>query len=156
MSGVEEVKPQFSEEKYSRINFRLYYISWLFSLLAVLMSFYYSEVRHFALCSLCWYQRAFMLSLAFLIATGILLRDHKLPVYVLPMSGFGVLLATYQVLLQAGFLSNRFFPCTVGSPCVLGYTSYFGFITIPMQALAGFAFITITMIASLYFSSRKS
>ncbi|MBI2034293.1 MAG: disulfide bond formation protein B, partial [Candidatus Levybacteria bacterium] len=75
------------------------YIAWVQSIAATLISLYYSEVRHFAPCILCWYQRIMMYPLIIIIAVGILRKDKKLYQYVLPMSIIGMLIAFYQILL---------------------------------------------------------
>lgn len=122
------------------------YIAWIQTLIAVLSSLYFSEVRHFAPCILCWYQRIFMYPLAIIIPVGILRRDKKLYEYVLPLSILGLLVAFYQVLLGAGILSERLAPCTQGVSCTTKYVSYFGFVTIPVLSLAAFALITVCML----------
>lgn len=128
------------------IQKNIVYIAWIQTLIAVLSSLYFSEIRHFAPCILCWYQRIFMFPLAIIIPVGILRRDKKLYEYVLPLSILGLLIAFYQVLLQVGILSERLAPCTQGVSCTVKYVSYFGFITIPVLSLAAFALITVCML----------
>lgn len=122
------------------------YIAWIQTLIAVLSSLYFSEIRHFAPCILCWYQRIFMYPLAIIIAVGILRRDKKLYEYVLPLSVLGLLVAFYQVLLQIGLLSEALAPCTLGVSCTAKYVSYFGFVSIPVMSFAAFSIITICML----------
>lgn len=127
------------------------YLAWFQSLLAMLGSLYYSEIRHFVPCTLCWYQRILIYPLVIIIAVGILRKDKKLYQYVLPFSILGVLVSLYQVLLQQGIIISSAAPCSVGVSCALGYTKYFGFITIPMMSLAAFILITSCFV----FISRK-
>lgn len=122
------------------------YIAWVQSIAATLGSLYFSEARHFTPCILCWYQRIFMYPLTIIIAVGILRRDKKLYQYVLPMSVIGMFIALYHILLQKGILPDSVAPCVLGASCKTGYTSYFGFITIPMLSLSAFAVITICML----------
>ncbi|RME55719.1 MAG: disulfide bond formation protein B, partial [Caldilineae bacterium] len=60
------------------------YIALIAAWTAMLGSLYFSEVRGFVPCELCWYQRILMYPLAGVIALGILRRDSQLPFLVLP------------------------------------------------------------------------
>lgn len=122
------------------------YVAWFQSLMALIGSLYYSEIRHFVPCTLCWYQRILIYPLVIIIAVGIVRKDKKLYQYVLPFSVTGSLVALYQVLLQQGIIVSSAAPCSFGVSCALGYTKYFGFITIPMMSLAAFLLITACMV----------
>ncbi|MBI3443069.1 disulfide bond formation protein B [Candidatus Woesebacteria bacterium] len=122
------------------------YIAWMQALVATLGSLYFSEVRHFSPCILCWYQRILMYPLVLIIAVGILKKDKGLHDYVLPMSILGLLIALYHVLLEKGILPEAVAPCTLGASCTIKYVGYFGFITIPVMSLTAFIVITMCMI----------
>lgn len=122
------------------------YLAWIQSIAATLGSLYYSEIRHFTPCVLCWYQRIFMYPLVIIIAVGILRRDKKLYQYVLPMSILGWFIAFYHILLQKGVLPESIAPCVIGASCATKYTGYFGFITIPVMSLAAFSGIILCML----------
>ncbi len=122
------------------------YIAWIQSIIATFISLYYSEIRQYAPCTLCWYQRIFMYPLVIIIAVGILLKDRHLPSYVLPMSILGWSIAFYHVLLQKGILPESVAPCVLGASCAIDYTGYFGFITIPIMSLTAFTVIIICML----------
>lgn len=121
------------------------YIAWVQALVATLGSLYFSEIRHFTPCLLCWYQRILMYPLVIIIAVGILRKDKFLYQYVLPLSIIGVFVAFYQVLLQESILPERVAPCSLGVSCLTKYVMFFGFITIPVMSLAAFLVITICM-----------
>lgn len=122
------------------------YIAWTQSIAATLGSLYYSEIRHFTPCVLCWYQRIFMYPLVIVILVGILRKDTKVYHYVLPMSILGWFIALYHILLQKGILSEAIAPCTIGASCTVKYTGYFGFITIPVMSFTAFTVITLCMV----------
>jgi disulfide bond formation protein DsbB len=122
------------------------YIAWIQSIAALLGSLYYSEIRHFTPCTLCWYQRILMYPLVIIIVVGILRKDTHLHQYVLPLSILGWFIALYHVLLQKGILAESIAPCAIGASCVTKYTGYFGFITIPVMSLTAFTVITICML----------
>lgn len=121
------------------------YIAWIQTLVAMLGSLYFSEIKHYTPCVLCWYQRILMYPLVAIIAVGILRKDKNLPYYVLPLSGFGLLISGYHVLLQNGILPEAVAPCSIGASCLVKYTGYFGFITIPVMSFAAFLLITVCM-----------
>lgn len=122
------------------------YLAWLQALVATLGSLYFSEIKHFTPCVLCWYQRILMYPLVIIIAVGILRKDKGLYQYVLPMSVLGLLIAFYHVLLQKGIIPESIGPCQLGASCVTKYTGYFGFLTIPVMSLIAFSVITICML----------
>jgi disulfide bond formation protein DsbB len=123
------------------------------AIIATLGSLYFSEIRHFTPCVLCWYQRILMYPLTIIITVGILRRDKELYLYVLPISILGTLIAFYHVLLQKGALPESIAPCTIGASCTTKFIGYFGFITIPIMSLT--AFIVITTCMLIYRSLQK-
>lgn len=128
------------------IKRNIVYLAFVQSIVATLGSLYYSEIRHFVPCVLCWYQRILMYPLIIIIGVGILRKDKKLYQYVLPMSILGTIIATYHVMLQRGILPESVAPCTLGNTCVTNYVGYFGFITIPVMSLTAFVVITVCML----------
>lgn len=122
------------------------YLALIQSIVATLGSLYFSEVKHFTPCTLCWYQRILMYPLVLIISVGILRKDKNLYAYVLPMSVLGGLIALYQVLLQNGILPHSIAPCTLAASCETKYTGYFGFITIPLMSLTAFTVISLCML----------
>jgi len=81
-------------------------------------SLYYSEVRGFIPCTLCWYQRILMYPLVAVILVGMLRRDEGLPLYVLPLSALGMSVSTYHYLLQIGLLTETG-TCKAGVSCTV-------------------------------------
>lgn len=126
------------------------YIALLAAWIAMSGSLYFSEVAGFIPCTLCWYQRILMYPLAAIIAVGILLRDPKLPYYVLPLSLLGQGFSTYHYLLQKTQIFGAETTCKVGVPCTTIWINWFGFVTIPLLALIAFTIITIAMLIAQY------
>jgi len=119
------------------------YLAWLVALTATLGSLYFSEVRHFVPCTLCWYQRILMYPLAIVLGIASYRQDGAVRGYVLPLSVLGMGFATYHVLEQniAGFGAPAL--CRAGIPCNLHYIHWLGFITIPVLSLTAFTLITL-------------
>jgi len=131
------------------------YVAFIQSITATLGSLYFSEIKHFTPCVLCWYQRILMYPLVLIILVGILRKDKLLYQYVLPLSITGWFVAFYHVLLQKGVLPESVAPCTLGASCTIKYTGYFGFLTIPMMSLLAFSVITICMLIYRHYKSKK-
>ena len=126
------------------------YIALLAAWTAMLGSLYFSEVRGFLPCTLCWYQRILMYPLAGLIAFGILRRDWHLPFLVLPFSLFGQGISTYHYLLEKTTIFGAPTACQAGISCITPWINWFGFITIPFLAMIAFLIITIAMLTAYY------
>lgn len=121
---------------------------------AMLGSLYYSEVRRFVPCELCWYQRILMYPLALVLLVGVLRQDKSLPLYVLPFSVLGMGVSSYHYLVQLGVFGQTN-ACTVGVPCNLRYVEYGGFVTIPLMALTAFVLITVGMVGVRWANGRR-
>lgn len=121
------------------------YIAWLVATVATLGSLYFSEIRGFIPCELCWYQRIFMYPLAFILGIATFRSDFTIKKYVLPLSIVGWSISLYHYLVQKvpGFAEIK--PCVNGVPCNAQYINWGGFITIPFLAFTAFTIIIICM-----------
>lgn len=126
------------------------YLALIAAWTAMLGSLYFSEVRGFVPCELCWYQRILMYPLAGVIALGILRWDAQLPYLVLPFSLLGQGVSTYHYLLQKTTLFGESVSCSVGVPCTTVWINWLGFITIPFLAMTAFLIITLAMLVAYY------
>lgn len=122
------------------------YIAWILSFLAMLISLYYSEIKQYPPCVLCWYQRILMYPLVLIIAVGILRKDKGFPLYVLPLSTLGMFIALYHTVLQYGIIPESVTPCALGVSCSVKYVGYLGFITIPLMSFVTFMLISLCMV----------
>jgi disulfide bond formation protein DsbB len=124
------------------------YLAWLVAVVATLGSLYFSEIRGFLPCELCWYQRIAMYPLAIILGIAAYTNDVKISKYVLPLSIIGGLIAFYHYLLEKipGFATVA--PCSKGIPCNVAWINWFGFMTIPFLALVGFILITVFIFLS--------
>lgn len=122
------------------------YFAWITVLISLSVSLYFSEIRLFAPCALCWIQRIAMYPLIVIIGVGIILKDKSLHLYVLPLSIFGIFVATYHNLLNYGVIPEKFAPCQIGVSCTTKYIEWFGFVTIPLLSFIAFLLVTLFMI----------
>jgi disulfide bond formation protein DsbB len=119
---------------------------------AVLGSLFFSEIKGFEPCLLCWWQRIFIFGAAILVWTGDIRKNTLLRTQVIVFSiiGLGVALVhNYIDLIPSSGLDI----CGTGVSCLKRYIDAFGYITIPMMSLTVLlAALTVTLVAR--FSSR--
>ena len=117
---------------------------WTVSLVATLGSLYFSVVRGFEPCTLCWYQRILMYPIILISGVAIFQKNARiaLTTAVFAFVGGGISLYHYG-LQKLSFLSNSA-PACGDVPCTGAYINVFGFITIPFLALIAFTIIFIT------------
>lgn len=122
------------------------YLAWLVALVATLGSLWFSEVRLFVPCTLCWYQRILMYPLVLLLGVAAWRGDAGIVRYALPLSAFGIVVAGYHVLDQK--VPGFGFPgaCRSGVPCSAAYIDWFGFVTIPVLSLTAFVLISAALV----------
>lgn len=107
---------------------------------AVAASFVYSDVIGYQPCTLCWYQRAFWIPTAVILGIAAWRKDRKVIPYVLALAAIGGLIALDHVWLQSG--GTSLIPCDATGPsCDQRFVYEFGYVTIPVMSLTGFAFV---------------
>jgi disulfide bond formation protein DsbB len=124
----------------------LLYGAWVVSLIATLGSLYFSEIKGFIPCELCWYQRILMYPLTLILGIGTFQNDSSVKKFVLPLALIGGSISLMHYLEQKipGFGGIK--PCVSGVPCSAQYINWFGFITIPFLALVAFVIIACCMV----------
>ena len=125
------------------------YFALAVALTATLGSLYFSEIRHYLPCNLCWYQRILMYPLIVVIGVGILRQDFNMPYYVLPLTLIGQGISTYHYLLEKTDIFASPTSCQVGIPCTTPWINWGGFITIPFLAMCAFFLITLFAIVAM-------
>jgi disulfide bond formation protein DsbB len=131
------------------------YIILIQAIVATLGSLYFSDIKGYAPCVLCWWQRIFMYSLIPVIIIATLRRENRIYQYTLTMAILGIIVSIYHNLLYTGIIVNEEF-CTGGISCTSKYVEYFGFVTIPFLALLGFAIIIgLSLISRNYINKQN-
>lgn len=118
---------------------------WITAAVASLGSLFFSEVLELPPCSMCWYQRVFMFSLAIVLMVGAMTADRHCTRYALPLAIGGWLFAGYHVLLHAGVVSESMAPCQQGVSCAKIQFQLFELLSIPVLSLLAFS----TLVAGL-------
>jgi disulfide bond formation protein DsbB len=111
-------------------------------------SLYFSEVADYLPCTLCWYQRIAMYSLAVILTIATVLRDRAVRRYSIPLACIGIVISSYHYLLER-FPQLDTGVCNATIPCEYVWFEKFGFVTLPFMALVGFtAILALTSIRS--------
>jgi len=131
------------------LNRNSMYIGLLAAWIAMCGSLYFSEIKGYVPCTLCWYQRILMYPLTAVIAVGLLRRDWHLPYYVLPISLLGLGTSTYHYLLEKTDIFAGSSACSQGVSCTTQWINWFGFVTIPFLALVAFLIISLMSVIAL-------
>lgn len=119
----------------------LLFAAWATSILAMFGSLYFSEIRQYEPCLLCWYQRILMYPFALILGIAVVRKDYQIAFYTMVMSGVGALISIYHYSLQkVPFMADNAVTCG-RVPCTGQYINWLGFITIPFLALTAFVII---------------
>ena len=129
-----------------RADETLLYTAWITALVATVGSLFFSEVMNLPPCVLCWYQRIAMYPLVLIIGIGIIGRDNRVKHYALPICLTGMAVSIYHNLLYYGMIPESITPCTQGVSCTSRQIEWFGFITIPLLALAAFVGVSLCLL----------
>ena len=126
------------------------------ALVATFGSLYFSEVRGFIPCTLCWYQRIFMYPIVIIAAVGLIQKNANTALTTAIFSVIGGSLSLYHYGIQKiTFLQDSAPSCGTVS-CTGAYVNYFGFITIPLLAFIAFTLIAITSIVMLKWQKERN
>jgi Disulfide bond formation protein DsbB len=116
------------------------WLAWLVAAVAMAGSLYFSEDANFEPCKLCWFQRIAMYPIALLLLIAALRRDDGIRHYVVPVASVGAAISAYHYLIEwRPSLGTG--SCNISAPCTVPWFREFGFISLPLMALCGFAAI---------------
>ena len=117
---------------------------WVVSLVATLGSLYFSEIRGYIPCTMCWFQRIFMYPIVIITTVAVIQKNAKIALTTAVFSAIGGCISLYHYGVQKiDFLTESAPACGLVS-CTGQYINWLGFITIPFLALTAFILIAIT------------
>lgn len=130
------------------------------SFLSVLGSLYFSEIKGFEPCKLCWIQRIFMYPQFFLFSLEMIFNRfvNKLAIYNhLVLSGIGALFSFYHYGIQIGLIPTSSSCEIIGysKGCAQIFTMAYGYITIPLMALTAFSLIILISFLKTGYKPQK-
>lgn len=149
-------KEKKAKEVLSYFSKKAFLLSFLIALSSMLGSLFYSEVAGYGPCKLCWYQRILMYPLVPLFGFAILRKRKDITDYALLLSTVGAVLAGYHYLLQIGAVPS--IGCAaVGYSigCSQRFVMQYGYITLPLMSLTGFALISTMMLVRKLVGKKK-
>lgn len=111
---------------------------WAVALVATAGSLYFSEIRGYLPCELCWIQRIFMYPLVIVIGIAYIQKNVRIALTVLVFSVIGGGISVYHYGIQKLAFLSETAPSCGQVPCTGQYINYLGFITIPFLALTAF------------------
>ena len=121
---------------------------WIVSMVATLGSLYFSEIRGYEPCKMCWIQRIFMYPIVLMTTIAFIQKNAKIALTTAVFAIMGGSVSLYHYGIQKiDFLSDSAPACGMVS-CTGQYINWLGFITIPFLALTAFVLIAG---ASFYF-----
>ncbi|MFJ7827731.1 disulfide oxidoreductase [Psychrobacillus sp. NPDC096623] len=122
---------------------------WTVALTATLGSLYFSEIKGYEPCDLCWYQRILMYPLVLILGIAYIQKNPKIAMTTLAFSVIGGCISAYHYSIQKLSFLQETAPACGRVPCTGQYINYAGFITIPFLALIAFILIAITSVTVL-------
>lgn len=124
-------------------------VIWIVSLTAMLGSLYFSEIRGYVPCTLCWYQRILMYPIVLISTIAYIQKNTKIALTTAVFSIIGAATSLYHYGLQKLDFMQDTAPACGLVPCTGQYINWFGFITIPFLALTAFIIIAASSIYML-------
>lgn len=121
--------------------------AWLVAATSTAGSLYFSEGAHFTPCRLCWYQRCAMYPLASILLVAAIRRDHSVAWYAVPVAAAGSLVSIYHLLIEWNVIVDDG-SCDAAQPCSIVWFRRFGFVSLALMALFGFAAIIALLTTS--------
>jgi len=122
-------------------------IGFLLSLSALLVSLVYSEVIGYPPCLFCWWARVMFYPQFFLFGRALWKKDFNILPYSLILTTIGTIIGIYHSIIV--LVGESVVPCTVsGVSCLTRDVYMFGFITIPMMSLTGFAVLLFCLLVA--------
>jgi disulfide bond formation protein DsbB len=109
------------------------------TVLSVVLAFWYSEVVGFEPCPLCWLARTMMFPLAVIGVVAAWRNDRNAWPYLISLSAVGMLITGYHHLYQMNWISGAV--CNAlegGGDCAKRYVFEFDFVTLPLMGFVLF------------------
>jgi len=120
----------------------LLFAAWLVALVSSLAALFIGEVIGQVPCVLCWYQRAFMFPLAFILLVASLQTDAAVWRYAMPLASAGWLFAAFHTLEYVGVIPKALEPCSLAGPSCSGAAmTILGGVPIPLLSFGAFTAI---------------
>ncbi|KYG90731.1 disulfide oxidoreductase [Metasolibacillus sp. FSL H7-0170] len=114
---------------------------WVVSLVATLGSLYFSEIRQYTPCEMCWYQRILMYPIVIMTTIAYIQKNARIALTTAVFACIGGSISLYHYGIQKLDFLQESAPACGLVPCTGQYINWLGFITIPFLALTAFIII---------------
>ena len=121
----------------------LLFLAFAAALIAMFGSLYFSEIRQYEPCELCWYQRIVMYPFVVLLGIATVKKDYGIAFYTMILSAVGGMISLYHYGLQKVAILADTAPACGRVPCTGQYINWLGFISIPFLALTAFIIVFV-------------
>jgi len=119
---------------------------WIVSLSATMGSLYFSEIRGYEPCELCWIQRIFMYPLVLILGVAYIQKNARIAVTTAAFAVIGGMISLYHYGIQKLDFLSESAPSCGRVACTGEYINLLGFITIPFLAFVAFTLIAFTSV----------
>lgn len=154
-TGLNSTAPRPGNAGQVTAAWALIFCAWLVATASALGALFLGEVMGHAPCVLCWYQRAAMFPLVWVLAAGLFPLDRRVVRYALPLALVGLAVSLFHLALIAGWVPEGARPCEQGVPCATAQVMWFGFVTIPLLSALSFSSIAGLLLAAHFKGSSK-
>jgi disulfide bond formation protein DsbB len=120
------------------------YVAWVMSLAGLLMSLYFSELRHIEPCRFCWFQRIALFPLAIQLGIFAYRSDGSAATYGIPLCFVGFAAAFLQSI---DLIFDIHSLCGPGVSCREGMIYFFN--VVPLSWVSGSGFVVIAVLLRL-------
>ena len=117
----------------------------LVAVTSMMGSLYFSEVANLVPCTLCWYQRIPMYTLAVILVVAAIRRDRGVRFYAWPLAVIGAVISIYHYLVEWWPELESEGVCSMAVSCTIVWFRRLGFVTLPFMALCGFLAIIVLL-----------
>lgn len=123
------------------------WLAWVVAAVVMAGSLYYSKVKGYVPCELCWYQRICLYPMAVILLIAAWRRDVSIRIYAIPVLVISVAISVYHSWIQWFPQKTSF--CTTDAPCSTTYgVNRIGFVNLPFMALSAAVFIIVLLLSA--------
>jgi disulfide bond formation protein DsbB len=131
-------------------------VAWGATCAGLLVSLYFSEVRGWMPCALCWYQRICLWPLTLILGMAWYRERPDIAAFALPQVAVGTLIATYQILIQDLLHADVLGLCPTGPSCVAKADVGLGPVSMPMMSWVAHLATGLLLVAAWRWQARAT
>ena len=123
------------------------WLAWAVAAVVMAGSLYYSKVKGYVPCELCWYQRICLYPMAVILLIAAWRRDVSIRIYAIPVLVISAGISVYHSWIQWFPQKTTF--CTADVPCSTTYgVNRIEFVNLPFMALSAAVFMIALLLSA--------